>query len=173
MTRRGREHDEKDRVLVLCAADHHRHVIRHVRGRRIEWVMRQITAVRHRAESIAVKQLKTRRRQLLLRRIYRREQALEGQRLQLIDLVRLQPSSAKTLGELCRGFVFRHPNPCPAHHDGAVEQPFGVGHRLVPANGRLKNWAGTGGSNPSPSSVESVANFTFGRHGGPGSGFQR
>ena len=95
MTRRGREHGEKDRVLVLCAADHHRHVIRHVRGRRIEWVMRQITAVRHRAESIAVKQLKTRRRQLLLRRIYRREQALEGQRLQLIDLVRLQPSSAK------------------------------------------------------------------------------
>jgi hypothetical protein len=92
MTRRGREHGEKDRVLVLCAADHHRHVIRHVRGRRIEWVMRQITAVRHRAESIAVKQLKTRRRQLLLRRIYRREQALEGQRLQLIDLVRLQPS---------------------------------------------------------------------------------
>ena len=54
MTRRGREHDEKDRVLVVCAADHYRHVIRHVRGCRIEWVMRQITAVHHRAEFTAV-----------------------------------------------------------------------------------------------------------------------
>jgi hypothetical protein len=45
---------EKDRVLILDTADHDRHVVRHIRGRPIERVVRQIMALDHRPKSIAV-----------------------------------------------------------------------------------------------------------------------
>jgi hypothetical protein len=76
--------------------------------------MRQIMALDHRPEPIAIKQPEAHRSQLFLCRLNRREQPIERRSLQFFELVGRQPDLAQDgIGKLCRPLcsVMRMPAP--------------------------------------------------------------
>ena len=59
-----------------------------------------------------------------------REQALDRQRLQFVELLCGQPDLAQDrVGKLCRALVLGHADASAAHHDRALKEPFRRRHR--------------------------------------------